>query len=207
MNIDTLYVPYLSGKHRCPGNCSRPRRTWLYHWTSVETWGRGWAETPLGWGLPRERWHWLVGRRNSHSPCPGSRLGSDASWEATTQRKYYLNNMARILNLIIIPYNLFNWFNEIPLQINGTWGNFHIHIYGTILKYTILLSTFNVSFYTISDYFLVSDLPAWTEFFWRRWSSFYNQSEIILDSQVQTKNTYHLNPEPSFNILDIYWIQ
>lgn len=118
MNIDTLYVPYLSGKHRCPGNCSRPRRTWLYHWTSVETWGRGWAETPLGWGSPRERWHWLVGRRNSHSPCPGSRLGSDASWEATTQRKYYLNNMARILNLIIIPYNLFNWFNEIPLQIN-----------------------------------------------------------------------------------------
>lgn len=90
LNTDTLYVPYLSGKHRCPGNCSHPGRTWLYRWTSVETWGTGWAETPLGWGSPWERWHWLVGRRNSHSPCPGSRLGSDASWEATTQRKYYL---------------------------------------------------------------------------------------------------------------------
>lgn len=39
-----------------------------------------------------------------------------------------LNNTTRILRLIIIPYNLFNWSNEIPLQINGTQDNFHIHI-------------------------------------------------------------------------------
>lgn len=84
-------------------------------------------ETPPGWGSLRERHHWLVERQNSHSPCPGSQPGLGASWEATTQTNDYHHITARFLNLIIIPYNLLNCSNEIPLQMNGTRGNFHNH--------------------------------------------------------------------------------